>query len=94
MLVIIYASNLVRLQVTQNEQLHYFHQEVLKCYVREFDFAGQEVDVALRKFQQSFTLRGEAQKIERIIEAFADRSHPNQLPMLHLHFTYFLLQIL
>lgn len=70
--------------MTQNEQLHYFHQEVLKCYVREFDFVGQEVDVALRKFQQSFTLRGEAQKIERIIEAFADRFVPIFLRIFHI----------
>ncbi len=34
------------------------------------DFSGMELDEALRKFQAHIRVQGEAQKVERLIEAF------------------------
>ena len=62
----------------QNEAAHYFHKAVLEHYVQQFNFANLEVDVALRTFLESIVLRSEAQKIERIIEAFANRCASNK----------------
>lgn len=38
--------------------------------VDEMDFQGMELDEALRKFQNHIRVQGEAQKVERLIEAF------------------------
>lgn len=40
------------------------------CVVDEMDFSGMELDEALRKFQSHIRVQGEAQKVERLIEAF------------------------
>lgn len=40
------------------------------CVVDEMDFSGMELDEALRKFQAHVRIQGEAQKVERLIEAF------------------------
>lgn len=40
------------------------------CVVDEMDFQGMELDEALRKFQNHIRVQGEAQKVERLIEAF------------------------
>ncbi|CAG0889691.1 unnamed protein product [Darwinula stevensoni] len=50
-----------------------FNAAVLDCFGDEVDMVGLEVDVALRKFQTFFRLPGEAQKIERLMEVFAQR---------------------
>ncbi|KAG9509205.1 Cyclin-dependent kinase 16, partial [Fragariocoptes setiger] len=50
-----------------------FNQDVLTYYLDEFDFQGLGVDEALRKFLATFRLPGEAQKIERIVDKFAQR---------------------
>lgn len=42
----------------------------LSCVVDEMDFSGMELDEALRKFQAHVRVQGEAQKVERLIEAF------------------------
>lgn len=42
----------------------------------EMDFQGMELDEALRKFQNHIRVQGEAQKVERLIEAF--RLDPTQ----------------
>ena len=34
------------------------------------DFSGMDLDDALRKFQAQIRVQGEAQKVERLIEAF------------------------
>ena len=47
--------------------------EVLKEYANMMDFTGQHVDEALRSFCSGFRLPGEAQKIDRIVERFAER---------------------
>lgn len=57
----------------QDARAHYFHRELLDCYAETFDLGGMALDVALRHFLQAFTLPGEAQKIDRIMEAFARR---------------------
>lgn len=43
---------------------------VNSCVVDEMDFSGMELDEALRKFQAHIRVQGEAQKVERLIEAF------------------------
>eukprot|EP01047_Picozoa_sp_COSAG01_P074100 COSAG01_NODE_12272_length_1769_cov_1.501198_4_plen_179_part_01 len=43
------------------------------CTARSFDFAQLTFDVAIRVFLESFRLPGEAQKIDRIMEAFASQ---------------------
>eukprot|EP00057_Strongylocentrotus_purpuratus_P015808 XP_011670282.1 PREDICTED: IQ motif and SEC7 domain-containing protein 3 [Strongylocentrotus purpuratus] len=50
-----------------------FNQLVLECFVEAMGFTGLTIDEALRKFQMSFLLPGEAQKIERLMEAFSKR---------------------
>uniref|UniRef100_UPI00358FE967 IQ motif and SEC7 domain-containing protein 2-like isoform X2 n=1 Tax=Myxine glutinosa TaxID=7769 RepID=UPI00358FE967 len=50
-----------------------FHRDVLDCVVDEMDFQGMELDEALRKFQAHVRVQGEAQKVERLIEAFSQR---------------------
>lgn len=50
-----------------------FNARVLECFVEELDFAGMQVDLALRRFQSHFLLPGEAQKIERLVEVFSHR---------------------
>ncbi|CAH2099214.1 unnamed protein product [Euphydryas editha] len=46
---------------------------ISRCFVNELDLSGMAVDVALRRYQAHFRLPGEAQKIERLVEAFARR---------------------
>jgi IQ motif/SEC7 domain-containing protein len=50
-----------------------FNAQVLVCFSAEIDLTGLQVDVALRKFQSYFRMPGEAQKIERLMEAFASQ---------------------
>jgi len=50
-----------------------FYLEVLQSFVGLFDFAGISFDHAIRLYLESFFLPGEAQKIGRILEAFAKR---------------------
>lgn len=47
--------------------------KVMHAYVDSFDFKGLEFDEAIRSFLQGFRLPGEAQKIDRIMEKFAER---------------------
>ncbi|KAF8412361.1 hypothetical protein HHK36_000325 [Tetracentron sinense] len=47
--------------------------KVMHSYVDSFDFQGMEFDEAIRAFLQGFRLPGEAQKIDRIMEKFAER---------------------
>lgn len=50
--------------------LYPFPAAVNSCVVDEMDFSGMELDEALRKFQAHIRVQGEAQKVERLIEAF------------------------
>ncbi|TQD86038.1 hypothetical protein C1H46_028424 [Malus baccata] len=47
--------------------------KVMHAYVDSFEFRGLEFDEAIRAFLQGFRLPGEAQKIDRIMEKFAER---------------------
>ncbi|XP_066470070.1 IQ motif and SEC7 domain-containing protein 2 isoform X5 [Tiliqua scincoides] len=50
-----------------------FNRDVLDCVVDEMDFSNMDLDEALRKFQSHIRVQGEAQKVERLIEAFSQR---------------------
>lgn len=45
----------------------------LDAFMKKFDFADLDFDIALRQVLYTFRLPGEAQKIDRIIERFANR---------------------
>lgn len=59
-------------QYLGNLQLQ-FNQDILKYYLQELDFHGLQIDAALRKFSSTLRLPGEAQKIERFVDCFAQR---------------------
>lgn len=48
-----------------------FHRDVLASFVHSFNFEGESVVAALRMFLASFRLPGEAQQIDRILNAFS-----------------------
>jgi hypothetical protein len=50
----------------------WFHKETLKEYCASFHFKGQTLLDCLRMFLTSFRLPGEAQQIDRILQAFAE----------------------
>ena len=50
-----------------------FCLQVLHEYVEQLDFSGIVFDSAIRLFLSGFRLPGEAQKIDRLMEAFAER---------------------
>lgn len=50
-----------------------FSVKVLHAYVDSLDFTGMEFDVAIRHYLSGFRLPGEAQKIDRMMEKFAER---------------------
>ena len=45
----------------------------MHAYVDAMDFSGQTLDEAIRKFLEGFRLPGESQKIDRLMEKFAER---------------------
>jgi brefeldin A-inhibited guanine nucleotide-exchange protein len=46
---------------------------VMHAYVDALDFTAQTLDEAIRKFLEGFRLPGESQKIDRLMEKFAER---------------------
>eukprot|EP00250_Pteridium_aquilinum_P021613 c25178_g1_i1 orf=72-5432(+) len=50
-----------------------FPLAVMHAYVDAMNFKGMKFDVAIREFLKGFRLPGEAQKIDRIMEKFAER---------------------
>ncbi|CAN6441526.1 unnamed protein product [Victoria cruziana] len=50
-----------------------FHMQVLKEFTSTFDFTNMTLDIALRNFLETFRLPGEAQKIQRVLEVFAEK---------------------
>ncbi|XP_058138560.1 IQ motif and SEC7 domain-containing protein 3 isoform X2 [Dasypus novemcinctus] len=71
-----------------------FNRDVLDCVVDEMDFASMELDEALRKFQAHIRVQGEAQKVERLIEAFSQRycmCNPEVVQQFHNPDTIFIL---
>ncbi|CAF0761114.1 unnamed protein product [Rotaria sordida] len=60
-----------------------FAMQVLHAFVNEFDFHDMPIDIALRKFQSTFRLPGEAQKIEQLMKVFGQRysiTNPSSSP--------------
>ncbi|MCO5553690.1 hypothetical protein L7F22_007216 [Adiantum nelumboides] len=49
------------------------HRDALNIYMRRFFFAGNPLDIALRKLLMSLCLPKETQQIDRVMEAFAQR---------------------
>lgn len=49
--------------------------KVMRAYVDAMDFSGFGLDEAIRKFLEGFRLPGESQKIDRLMEKFAERFH-------------------
>ena len=47
--------------------------QVMEAYVDRLDFDGREFLAALRLFLDGFRLPGEAQKIDRLMEKFANK---------------------
>uniref|UniRef100_A0A3P8VEJ5 IQ motif and SEC7 domain-containing protein 3 n=1 Tax=Cynoglossus semilaevis TaxID=244447 RepID=A0A3P8VEJ5_CYNSE len=71
-----------------------FNRDVLDCVVDEMDCSGMELDEALRKFQAHIRVQGEAQKVERLIEAFSQRycmCNPDVVQQFHNPDTIFIL---
>lgn len=61
------------------------HLDVLKAFVQLHDFENKSLDSALREFLWSFRLPGEAQKIDRMMEAFATQycaCNPNEFAII------------
>lgn len=50
-----------------------FNLKVLHEYVDSMDFSGMAFDIAIRYFLNGFRIPGEAQKIDRLMEKFAER---------------------
>ncbi|CAG5078046.1 Oidioi.mRNA.OKI2018_I69.PAR.g8880.t2.cds [Oikopleura dioica] len=48
-------------------------KKILKALCNQMDLADLDVDEALRKFQSSVRIQGEAQRVERLVEAFSQR---------------------
>ncbi|KAF9199600.1 GDP/GTP exchange factor for ARF [Haplosporangium sp. Z 27] len=48
------------------------NSEVLKAFIKLFDFNGKRLDESLRELLETFRLPGESQQIERIMELFAE----------------------
>jgi brefeldin A-inhibited guanine nucleotide-exchange protein len=47
--------------------------QIMRAFIDTMEFDGKDFVEALRAFLQSFRLPGEAQKIDRLMEKFADR---------------------
>lgn len=50
-----------------------FPLSVMHAYVDSINFSGMTFGAAIREFLSGFRLPGEAQKIDRIMEKFAER---------------------
>ena len=49
------------------------HVSVMHAFIDGIDFASLSFDAAIRTFLNGFRLPGEAQKIDRIMEKFAEK---------------------
>lgn len=52
-----------------------FRTSVLRQYMSHFDFTGERIDASFRKLCAKLYFKAEAQQIDRILEAFANRYH-------------------
>lgn len=79
------SEELADLFITEKKQLNLEHlgdylsspgtgsQNTLKSFVDQMDFKGKSFTNALREYLQTFKLPGEAQKIDRLVEAFGEK---------------------
>lgn len=51
-------------------ETHWVCLSICSCVLDEMDFSGMDLDDALRKFQAQIKVQGEAQRVERLVEAF------------------------
>ena len=68
-----------------------FYVRILHYYVEALDFTGLMFDDAIRLFLSGFRLPGEAQKIDRIMEKFAQRFTKQNADVFHSADTAFIL---
>lgn len=61
------------------------NSSVLDSFVEMMNFTNLEFDIALRRFLYKFRLPGEAQKIDRIMERFAQQYFKNNSEMAVFH---------
>uniref|UniRef100_A0A3Q3J2K8 SEC7 domain-containing protein n=1 Tax=Monopterus albus TaxID=43700 RepID=A0A3Q3J2K8_MONAL len=90
---LLFLSNTLQLNLISPSFLSCF-LSVYSCVVDEMDFSGMELDEALRKFQAHVRVQGEAQKVERLIEAFSQRycmCNPDVVQQFHNPDTIFIL---
>jgi Sec7-like guanine-nucleotide exchange factor len=65
---------LIGLFISEPDEPKYaLNTHVRKAFADQFDFQNMRVDMGLRVFLESFRLPGEAQKIERLMQTFAQR---------------------
>lgn len=50
-----------------------FSRAVADEYLKHFEFSGETLDIALRKFLRQFSLTGETQERERVLVHFSKR---------------------
>ncbi|KAF9168172.1 hypothetical protein DFQ26_001065 [Actinomortierella ambigua] len=63
------------ISISVPEESDLFHQAVLELYMERFDFRKDPIDLALRKFLLDYHFPKEAQQIDRVLQAFANRYH-------------------
>lgn len=68
--------------------------KILENFVNSFDFTDMRIDMALRKYLETFRLPGEAPLIFLVMEHFADHWHVSSVPSFFsiLHCTLFLIE--
>ena len=81
------------LLLSQQAVVFYCFLTLISAPRRQMDFTKLEFDVALRLFLSKFRLPGEAQKIDRIMEKFAQRYCSNN-PVSGSYMLYFLFFLL
>lgn len=85
-------KTLIGLYISEpDDAKHTFHTAVRNAYVRSFNFTNLRVDEALRVFLESFRLPGEAQKIERLMQTFAEHVYTQSPGSMHHSDTVFVL---
>jgi Sec7 domain len=67
------VEDLADTSISHNYEIH--GMQVMHAYIDAMDFSGLKFDDAIRMFLLDFRLPGEAQKIDRLMEKFAERYH-------------------
>lgn len=69
-MIIVFLQAMIGDYLGQHEE---FPLAVMHAFVDSMKFSGMKFDSAIREFLKGFRLPGEAQKIDRIMEKFAER---------------------